>query len=227
MFALCFAVRAQSDIAGYLGVSTAPVDTITAEQLGLTPGIGLTVTAVDPDSSAATILEPYDILERFEDQLLVSNQQLDVLTRDRSPGDKVRIRLFRGGKARSVRVPLEERTVAKTLASGTAHVPPTNELEALMQQFSQQSSPMMQEYLRQLQDLPSLTDFAQRFQEVMDSVRVDVDALVKTEPRRSSAPTPPPAPGSGRSSVEVWALDTMTVTLTRSGAEAPHQGDST
>lgn len=93
---LSFGFQAQART--YLGVATAPVNPEVADHLKLDKGVGLTVVEVDPDSAASGKLETYDILYKFDDQILVSPRQLAVLVRSKSPGDKVEIALYRSGE---------------------------------------------------------------------------------------------------------------------------------
>jgi serine protease Do len=97
----------------FLGVQTAPVSRTLATQLGLPRGTGLVVTELVDDSPAATSLQEHDILTKLDDQILVGQQQLSVLIRNKKQGDEVTLTVFRGGKESKVKVKLGEREVPK------------------------------------------------------------------------------------------------------------------
>jgi hypothetical protein len=96
----------------YLGVSTSQVPAPLRQHLGLPEGIGLVIEFVEPDSPAQKAgLKQYDILKKFDDQLLVNAEQLAVLVRSRKPGDEVKLNLIRGGKEDTVSAKLVEHDV--------------------------------------------------------------------------------------------------------------------
>lgn len=97
----------------FLGVETVKASATLAAQLGLPPGFGLVVMAVTPESGAAAVLEPHDILTRFGDQKLVSADQLGTLVRAQAAGDKVVLTLLRAGQEMTVEVELGERVAAR------------------------------------------------------------------------------------------------------------------
>ncbi len=84
----------------WLGVSVAPLDDALRSHLpSLAPGTGLLVSEVAPDSPASAAgLTQFDVLLRWEDQILVSLEQLQVLVQGRQPGDTARLTLMRGGQ---------------------------------------------------------------------------------------------------------------------------------
>ena len=98
----------------FLGVETTNVGSTLGKQLGLTRGVGLVVARVVPDTAAAAVLEKHDILVKFEDQLMVSSNQLGVLVQAKEPGAKVELTIVRGGKERVVVAELGEKK-AKTV----------------------------------------------------------------------------------------------------------------
>ncbi|HYC69567.1 MAG TPA: PDZ domain-containing protein, partial [Opitutaceae bacterium] len=102
----------------FLGVQTAPVSRTLAAQLGLPRGTGLVVTDIVDDSPAATTLQEHDILTRLDDQILVGQQQLSVLIRNKKQGEEVTLSVYRGGKETRVKVKLGEREVPKFAAFG-------------------------------------------------------------------------------------------------------------
>lgn len=98
----------------YLGVETAPVPRALAAHLGLAPDHGLTINAVAEKSPAAAVLQPHDVLTKFEDQVLVDSRQLSVLIRAKKPGDEVKLTYMRAGKEETVSVKLGEREVGQS-----------------------------------------------------------------------------------------------------------------
>jgi hypothetical protein len=200
--------------AAWLGVITSPVDESTAIQLGLTPGIGLVVESIDPGSPSAGVIQRHDILTKLDDQWLVSDRQLAVLSRRHAPGDKAQLTLVRGGRVRTQNMSWGRAAASQPLPPSSPPAvagPPS--LDDWIAQMEQQLGPQFSGQMRHLQDLPSLTDFARTFQDILDSMRVDVAALTKPEPPHTN---PRPATGASRSAVQVWDLDHLTITLTES-----------
>lgn len=97
----------------FLGVETAPVSRTLAAQLGLGRDTGLVVTHVAEKSPAADLLKEDDVLTRFDDQILINQQQLGVLVRARKEGDEVRLTVVRGGKETAVKAKLGTHEVPK------------------------------------------------------------------------------------------------------------------
>lgn len=95
----------------FLGVATAPVDPTMRAQLGIARGTGLTIAHVDKESPAAKGLQEHDILTKFNDQILVSHDQLAVLVENSKPGENVTLTLLRAGKEQAVSVTLAEHEV--------------------------------------------------------------------------------------------------------------------
>ena len=93
----------------YLGVSTRPVDPALASHLNIPRGFGLTVHAIAPQTQAEGVLKPHDILLKFNQQHLISPQQLTVLVRTVPAGKSVSIELIRNGKKITVPVGLSQR----------------------------------------------------------------------------------------------------------------------
>jgi len=87
----------------WLGVSTEEASEALSSQLGLDPGVGLTVTHVAADSPAAKAgFQKNDVLVEFGDQQLVHPAQLRKLVRARKEGDAVQITLYRAGKKQTI-----------------------------------------------------------------------------------------------------------------------------
>ncbi|MCF3651286.1 PDZ domain-containing protein [Synoicihabitans lomoniglobus] len=102
-----------ADPSAFLGVETARVSSTLTTQLGLDRGIGLVVSRVVPETAAATALAKHDILIKFDDQLLVSADQLGVLVRSKDIGTKVTLTIIRAGKQQTAEVELGERKAKK------------------------------------------------------------------------------------------------------------------
>jgi len=82
-------------------------------QLGLPAGMGLVVEFVQEKSPAADAgLHQYDVLQKFEDQLLINPEQLAVLVRSYKPGDQVRLTIIRDGKKQELTAKLSEHELA-------------------------------------------------------------------------------------------------------------------
>jgi hypothetical protein len=97
----------------FLGIEAMPVDPALSKQLNLPKDTGLVVRTVIPDSPAVGLIEAYDILTKFEDQLLIEPRQLAVLVRARKVGDEVTITLVRSGKEQTAKVKLGQHEVPK------------------------------------------------------------------------------------------------------------------
>lgn len=105
--------------ATFLGISTSPATDALREQLGLPKGIGLVIDYVEAGSPAAAGLVVHDVLHKFNDQLMVSPQQLAVLVRLCKPGEKVNLTVVRKGKPVQVDVALGEKEMPPLPAEGT------------------------------------------------------------------------------------------------------------
>jgi serine protease Do len=90
----------------FLGVETGPTSRTLTEQLGLEADTGLVVDSVAPDSPAAAVLKPHDILVKLDDQKLIETRQLSVLIRGHKEGDEVTLTYLRGGKEATAKVKL-------------------------------------------------------------------------------------------------------------------------
>lgn len=107
--------------AAYLGISSVPVDPVLADQIGLPDGVGLVVEFVDAESPAAKTLQTHDVLKKFNDQILISHEQLAVLVRLQKPGDTIKLTVFRKGKETELSVTLGEKELPKLRSrSGSA-----------------------------------------------------------------------------------------------------------
>jgi hypothetical protein len=97
----------------FLGIEAVPVDPALSKQLNLPKDTGLVVRTVIPESPAAGVIEAYDIMTKFEEQLLIEPRQLAVLVRARKAGDEVTLTLVRGGKEQTAKVKLGQHEVPK------------------------------------------------------------------------------------------------------------------
>lgn len=93
----------------YLGVVTGPVSPQLRAQLDLPEGMGLSVEAVSKDSPAEKAgLRQYDVLKKFNDQMLCAQEQLSVLVKAAGKNTNVSLVVLRGGKEMNVTVTLGE-----------------------------------------------------------------------------------------------------------------------
>lgn len=91
-----------------IGTTFAPVPDAVREQLDLPDGVGLLVDSVDPGSPAAAAgLKRFDILTRFNDQIVCNADQLATLIKLRKPGP-VPLTILRGGRERKIQVILPQ-----------------------------------------------------------------------------------------------------------------------
>ncbi len=91
-----------------LGASFAPVPDAVREQLDLPDGVGLLVDAIEPESAASAAgLKRFDILTRFNDQIVCNTDQLATLIKLRKPGP-VPVLILRGGRERKFQVALPQ-----------------------------------------------------------------------------------------------------------------------
>ncbi|MBE2285663.1 MAG: PDZ domain-containing protein [Prosthecobacter sp.] len=94
----------------YIGVLTREVPPELRSQFSLPDSFGLMVEEVMPDSPAEKAgLKVHDLLLKFEDQQLVSMEQLMVLVRSKHKGDVVNLTVISGGKESQVPVTLGEK----------------------------------------------------------------------------------------------------------------------
>lgn len=99
----------------WLGVAAEPVSDEVRAQLPLQSGEGLTVRHLMPESPAAQAgLQEHDILMRFDDQILVSSEQLRSLVKMRKPGDTVKLAYLRKGEKKEATATLAEHQVEVT-----------------------------------------------------------------------------------------------------------------
>jgi hypothetical protein len=94
----------------FLGVISVQASPQERTRAALPEGIGLTVLYVVGDSPAqAAGLQRFDLLHKFNDQILINEAQLRVLLRTTKPGDTIELTFLRGGNPQKVSVrPVEK-----------------------------------------------------------------------------------------------------------------------
>ena len=102
--------------AAFLGVATSPVPPVLAAQLGLPEGFGLVVDEVMPDSPAgkAGVLR-FDVLRLFNDQQLLSPDQLAALVRAQGKDSDVTLTVLRKGQEQKLGMKIAERPMPARL----------------------------------------------------------------------------------------------------------------
>ncbi len=102
-------------MAAFLGVVASPLAPNLRAQLDLPEGMGLSVDMVAKDSPADKAgIKQYDVLKKFNDQMLCAQEQLAVLVKAAGKGTKVTLVLLRGGKEQTMDVTLGERVAPET-----------------------------------------------------------------------------------------------------------------
>ena len=110
----------------YLGVSIREVNAEDAEVLGLPAVSGAFVQSVTPGEAAARAgLRQYDVITDIEGESVVSGNDLQHKIALRSPGDRIRLTLYRDGAPRDVTVRLEEAPFSGDVAIASAPEPRT------------------------------------------------------------------------------------------------------
>ena len=98
----------QTEKVAFLGVAVVPAPPSLRAQLGLPEGTGLLVLHVEPDSAAVGKIEENDVLTRFNDQILVNQDQLTVLVANSGIGAEVKVTLIRQKNEQTVAAKLGE-----------------------------------------------------------------------------------------------------------------------
>lgn len=98
------------------GLTTATVPAVVRAQLEQTvlpEGFGLVVEEVAPGSAAERAgVKPFDILVTFDDQRLVSSEQLAALTRTVEGRQRLPLTVIRGGRTKTLKLRLDPEAVA-------------------------------------------------------------------------------------------------------------------
>jgi len=96
----------------FMGVITEKVASSTAAQLGLNPGIGLSVESVVNGSPADTSgIQKYDILMEMDGQWLTSVSHLTTLLSMKNPGDTVVLKILRKGEKMEISLMLGSKSI--------------------------------------------------------------------------------------------------------------------
>jgi hypothetical protein len=96
----------------YLGVAVESPTPALRAQLRLPEGAGLVVNYVDPQGPSKDALKTHDVLQRFDDQVLINGEQLVALVRMRKAGETVRLTVTREARPVTATVALGERDSA-------------------------------------------------------------------------------------------------------------------
>ena len=157
----------QQELAPYIGVMTRDVSPELRSQFSLRPGFGILVEGVMPDSPAEKAgLKQHDL--KFDDQHLVSMEQLVVLVRDRKKGDIVNLTVITGGKETRVPVTLGEHLMPTMTSrhpsmSGSPQNPGIFIHPGMPQGFPQNQMQDLKEHMNRFQK--EMRDYQQRVQE--------------------------------------------------------------
>ncbi len=124
-------VPAEKKLRAYIGVHITEVPEILAAHLDLAEGFGIMVEAVQDGSPAIDAgIRKYDVIVRFEDQILVNPQQFSTLVHGRKPGAKVTLMVIQKGKEQLISVTLAGRD-ADELAGGDMMLKPKRAGDAI------------------------------------------------------------------------------------------------
>lgn len=100
----------------YIGVATSPLAPAVRAQTGLPEDVGLAIDAVTPGSPAAAAgLVPFDVLAKYDDQILCAAVQLSALVKRTGTGRTATLTVLRGGKEMTVPVTIGEREADVTM----------------------------------------------------------------------------------------------------------------
>jgi membrane-associated protease RseP (regulator of RpoE activity) len=101
----------------FLGVETSRVSKELRNHIDIPEGIGLTIDHVAEDSGAAKAdLQPYDILLKVDDQIIINQEQLSTLIKSKAAGDKVKVEVLRKSKKLILTVELGEKEASQAQA---------------------------------------------------------------------------------------------------------------
>jgi hypothetical protein len=115
----------------FLGTATTQSTAQQRLQAGLPDGVGLTVQHVLKGSPAEGAgLQPYDVLHKANDQLLINDPQFRVLLRTFRPGERIALTFVRQARSRTITVQLGGKEVP------AAEVPPRELLQWLLRPAS-------------------------------------------------------------------------------------------
>jgi len=116
----------------FLGIGAIEVPADVAAQLTLPQDTGLQIAVLLPESPAAKAgLQESDILQKFEDQILVTPRQLAVLIANHKEGDAVKLSILRKGAPLEIPVTLGKRDVPHLAESADKVAKVTREMMKL------------------------------------------------------------------------------------------------
>jgi hypothetical protein len=105
-------VATRKETVAFCGVGTSEVPAVLTQQLRLTPGMGLVVDFVDAGSPAeAAGVKQYDVLTKFNDQILCNPDQFRILVQIRQPSDDVKLTLIHQGETKAVNIELGQKEI--------------------------------------------------------------------------------------------------------------------
>ena len=91
----------------YLGIYATPVNPSVSNQLNLTANFYLNVERVESNSPAEKGgVQKFDLLMKFNDQVLINPEQLKCLVRSKKPGEEVVLTILRKGKKEMITLTL-------------------------------------------------------------------------------------------------------------------------
>ena len=92
----------------WLGLKLTKVEpSISAQIQSLPMGVGFMVKVIDPSGPAVQVgFQPFDVVWKMGDQLLINEAQLATLLRLHKPGDEIALAAFRGGKPLEIKMKL-------------------------------------------------------------------------------------------------------------------------
>jgi hypothetical protein len=107
--AVSMASRGKAEKVTFLGIGASPAPPVLTHQLHLPAGFGLVVDEVVPDGPADKAgLKQFDLIQKFDDQLLVDDRQLTALVHSHKPGETVALTVIRQGDPLTLKAKLAE-----------------------------------------------------------------------------------------------------------------------
>lgn len=109
-------VKQRMEPGTYLGIATSSIPAALREQLQLKRGVGLVVERVEKESPAEQAgIKQYDIIEKLDDQILITSEQFAGLVRMQKPGTQIKLAVIRQGQPQAVTATLIEKQVPAEL----------------------------------------------------------------------------------------------------------------
>lgn len=97
-------------IRAWLGIYMRDVDEKIAAYLDLPVAEGVVITEVAKDSPAEKMgIKKYDIIREIDNTKIKSNSEIQEIVRDKKPGDRITIKVYREGKTKVIKGKLSER----------------------------------------------------------------------------------------------------------------------